>query len=191
MHLLPAFRDDMPPMIDKLKNRYSLSLLSGDNDKQRKLLEGLFDKNSELLFEQKPVDKLNYIQSLQAKGKKVMMIGDGLNDAGALQQSNVGITLADDINNFTPACDAIFNAGKINVFTSLLDMAKLSGSIVRASFIVSILYNAAGLYFAMQGLLKPVVAAILMPCSTISIVIISSGVSNLIAWRKGLRIKAA
>ncbi len=181
----------MPPMIDKLKNRYSLSLLSGDNDKQRKLLEGLFDKNSELLFEQKPVDKLNYIQSLQAKGKKVMMIGDGLNDAGALQQSNVGITLADDINNFTPACDAIFNAGKINVFTSLLDMAKLSGSIVRASFIVSILYNAAGLYFAMQGLLKPVVAAILMPCSTISIVIISSGVSNLIAWRKGLRIKAA
>jgi Cu+-exporting ATPase len=63
--------------------------------------------------------------------------------------------------------------------------------LVKISFVVSIIYNLAGLYFAMQGLLKPMVAAILMPCSTISIVIISSGLSNLIAWRKGLRIAGA
>ena len=117
-----------------------------------------------------------------------MMIGDGLNDAGALQQSNVGITLADDINNFTPACDAIFDAHKLNLFASLLDLAKLAGGLVKISFVVSILYNMIGLYFAMRGLMKPVVAAILMPCSTISIVVISSGLSNFLAWRKGLTI---
>ncbi len=119
-----------------------------------------------------------------------MMIGDGLNDAGALQQSNVGITIADDINNFTPACDAIFDAHKMNSFASLLDLAKLSGSFVKISFVVSIVYNVVGLYFATRGLMKPVIAAILMPCSTLSIVIISSGLSNLAAWRKGLTVNA-
>ncbi|MCW3123841.1 MAG: P-type ATPase, translocating [Flavipsychrobacter sp.] len=188
IHLQPAFREAIPALIDKLKSMYSLSLLSGDNDKQKAALQNLFGTQSELLFEQKPVDKLNYIRSLQKAGRKVMMIGDGLNDAGALQQSNVGITLADNINNFTPACDVIFDAGKMNRLNSLLTLARQSNSFVRASFIVSILYNVAGLYVAMHGLMKPMVAAILMPCSTLSIVIISSGLSNFIAWRKGLRI---
>jgi len=65
----------------------------------------------------------------------------------------------------------------------------MSGTIIKISFVVSILYNFAGLYFSMRGLMKPVLAAILMPCSTLSIVILSSGISNLYAWRKGLRIK--
>lgn len=183
-----AFRSAIPLLIKKLKYKYALSLLSGDNDRQRNPLRKLFGRNSELLFGQKPVDKLNYVQSLQQTGNKVMMIGDGLNDAGALQQSNVGVTLADDINNFTPACDAIFDARKMNLFASLLDLAKLSGTVVKVSFVISILYNVAGLYFAMQGQMKPVIAAILMPCSTISIVIISSGLSNFVAWRKGLNV---
>ena len=188
VHLNPVFRNAVPALIWKLRERYSLSLLSGDNDKQKVKMEELFGKKCTLLFKQKPIDKLNYIQTLQNKGRKVMMIGDGLNDAGALQQSNVGITLADDINNFTPACDAIFDAGKMNLFAPLLELARLSGTFVKISFVVSILYNIAGLYFATQGLMKPMLAAILMPCSTISIVIISSGLSNLIAWRKGLTV---
>ncbi len=189
LHLESTFRDAMPALLKKLKEKFSLSLLSGDNDKQRPFFKDLFGTKGELLFEQKPIDKLNYIESLQKEGKNVMMIGDGLNDAGALQQSNVGITLADDVNNFTPACDGIFNAEKISSFQSLLELAHSSGNIIRISFVVSIIYNVAGLYFAMQGMMRPVVAAILMPCSTISIVIISSGLSNLIAWRKGLSVK--
>ena len=188
VHLNPVFREAAPSLIKKLKGKYSLSLLSGDNDKQRAEIQELFGSNCKLLFAQKPIDKLNYIRSLQTENQSVMMIGDGLNDAGALQQSNVGITLADDINNFTPACDAIFDAHKLNLFASLLDLAKLAGGLVKISFVVSILYNMIGLYFAMRGLMKPVVAAILMPCSTISIVVISSGLSNFLAWRKGLTI---
>lgn len=188
IHLNPLFREEAPMLLHKLRANYSLSLLSGDNDKQKSNMQSLFGKGCQLLFEQSPINKLSYIQQLQTQKHKVMMIGDGLNDAGALQQSNVGITLADDINNFTPACDAIFDAHQMQSFASLLYMAKFSKTLVKISFVVSIIYNLAGLYFAMQGLLKPMVAAILMPCSTISIVIISSGLSNLIAWRKGLRI---
>jgi Cu+-exporting ATPase len=174
-----------------MKGKYILSLLSGDNNKQRSLLSALFGKKGTLLFEQKPIDKLTYVETLQKNGAKVMMIGDGLNDAGALQQSNVGISLADDINNFTPACDAIFNAEGLSSFNALLALAGNSRYIIRTSFVISIIYNVVGLYIAMQGQMKPVVAAILMPCSTISIVIISSGLSNFIAWRKGLRVKSS
>ena len=189
-HAMSVFRDSIPQIIPVLSNRYELSLLSGDNDKQRRILEELFGSRSELLFEQRPQEKLYYIESLQEREKHVLMIGDGLNDAGALQVSDVGITLADDINNFTPSCDAILNAEQFGSFPSLLRLARASRYLIGASFAVSILYNIVGLYFAMQGMMKPMIAAILMPCSTLSIVIISSGVSSLIARRFNLSLKA-
>ena len=188
-HLQSVFRDNVPEMIPELRHDYQLSLLSGDNDKQMPVLRELFGSKSDLLFEQKPIDKLKYIESLQQSGNHIMMIGDGLNDAGALQQSNVGVTLADDINNFTPSCDAILDAKKFGLLPAVLKLARSSRSIIRFSFVVSIVYNIIGLYFATQGMLKPVSAAILMPCSTLSIVIITSGLSSIIAWRSGLSLK--
>ena len=188
-HFLSVFRESVPQLIPSLASRYQLSLLSGDNDKQKVLLRDLFGAQSELLFGQKPIDKLLYIESLQKNHHKVMMIGDGLNDAGALQQSNVGITLADDINNFTPSCDAILDAKKFNLLPSILRLARSARVIINVSFGVSVLYNTIGLWFSMQGLLKPITAAILMPCSTISILLISSGVSSLLAHRLHLSLK--
>jgi len=184
------FREAIPKIIPVLNNRYQLSLLSGDHNKQRAILADLFGEKSELLFEQKPIDKLHYIEQLQQNGKRVMMIGDGLNDAGALQQSNVGITLADDINNFTPSCDAILDAEKFSLLPSVLKLAQYARYIIGFSFIISIVYNLIGLFFAMQGLLRPMAAAILMPCSTLSIVIISSGVSSFMALKLGLSLRA-
>ena len=116
-----------------------------------------------------------------------MMVGDGLNDAGALQQSNVGITLSDNINNFTPSCDAILDAQKLGQMPAILRMAKSSKLIIRTAFVVSIIYNIVGLYFSVQGHMKPVIAAVLMPCSTLSIVLISTGLSSLIALRMKLK----
>lgn len=188
-HFNSVFRDSIPQVIPTLGQEYKLSLLSGDNDKQRPVLKELFGNTSDLLFGQKPIDKLHYIEALQRNNSKVMMIGDGLNDAGALKQSNVGITLADDINNFTPSCDAILDAKRFSLLPAILKLAKASRRVIWASFIVSIVYNIIGLWYSMQGLLKPVVAAILMPCSTISIVIITSGVSSLIAYRLRLSLK--
>lgn len=189
VHVKSSFREGIPGLLDQLRKRYRLSLLSGDNEKQKRDMQSVFGDQATLLFEQKPIDKLQYIQHEQSSGHKVMMIGDGLNDAGALQQSNVGITLADDVNNFTPACDAILRAEQAGRLSALLELSKVAGKVVNVSFVVSIMYNMVGLYFSMQGLMKPVTAAILMPCSTVSIVILSSGLSNLIAWRKGLKVK--
>ena len=188
-HAHSVFRASIPAIIPLLDRRYKLSVLSGDNDKQKTILKDLFGEKSDLLFEQKPIDKLQYIEALQQDNKHVLMIGDGLNDAGALQQSNVGITLADDINNFTPSCDAILDAKKFELLPGILRLTKASSFIIGTSFIISIAYNIIGLFFAMQGILRPMVAAILMPCSTLSIVIISSGASSLIARVFGLSLK--
>lgn len=186
-HFSSVFREDVPSMMNYLRHDYELSLLSGDNNRQRGVMQEVFGGNSELLFGQKPIDKLHYIEHLQQQGKRVMMIGDGLNDAGALQQSNVGITLSDNINNFTPSCDAILDAQKLGELPGILRMAKSSKIIIRVAFAVSIIYNIVGLYFSVQGVMKPVIAAILMPCSTLSIVLISTGMSSLMAIKNRLR----
>jgi len=187
--LVPDFRESIPQVVPMLNNDYELSLLSGDNDRQKEVLKELFASDSELLFEQRPIDKLHYIEHLQKGGEKVMMVGDGLNDAGALQQSDVGVTLADDINNFTPSCDAILDSKKFSGLPGLMRLARSGKSIINLSFFISILYNVVGLTIAMQGNMEPMIAAILMPASTLSIVLISTGASSLLAKRFGLRLK--
>ena len=185
-YFLPDFRDAAVQVMPELRDMCKISLLSGDNNRQEADLRKLLGQKSELLFAQKPVDKLTYIAQLQQNGTKVAMIGDGLNDAGALQQSNVGITLTDDINNFTPSCDAILDASRLAYLPRLLRLARSARSIINLSFIVSILYNIVGLYISVRGDMEPMIAAILMPASTLSIILITTGASSI--WARRLRL---
>jgi P-type Cu+ transporter len=168
------------------EDHYALHLLSGDNDMEQKNLAGIFGSNTPMAFRQSPEDKLAYVKSLQENGQRVLMMGDGLNDAGALRQSEVGIAVSDNTNLFTPASDAILDGSNLRLFAGLLRFARSGKTIVTLSFILSILYNIIGLSYATQGLLSPLVAAILMPASSISIVIFVSLASNWSARRKGL-----
>ncbi len=178
---VPRLRLGVRSMMRRLSTRFDLSLISGDNPRQLQAMRRLFD-GQHIHFNQQPNDKLQYVQSLQNGGTHVLMLGDGLNDAGALQQSDVGITLAEDVNNFTPSCDAILDAGKLHQLPGLLALARWRRHTVRIAFLISILYNIVGLYFAVQGTLSPLIAAILMPASTLSIVLVSVGLSNLAAF---------
>jgi Cu+-exporting ATPase len=157
--------------------------LSGDNTAEQENLQKLMGPNATLLFHQKPEDKLKYIQYLQHKGEKVMMIGDGLNDAGALKQSDIGIAVAEQTNNFTPSSDAIIEARKLSGLTRFIRLCRANRNIVVASFVLSIVYNVIGLFFAVQGMLSPLIAAILMPSSSLSILLLTFGSSSLIAKR--------
>jgi Cu+-exporting ATPase len=138
-------------------------------------------------FKQSPHDKLEYVQQLQGKGTRVAMVGDGLNDAGALRQSDVGIAVSDDVNNFSPACDAILEGSSFDRLDRLFALSVSAQRIIRASFVLSLLYNVIGLSFAVQGTLSPVVAAILMPVSSISIIIFTSLLSHFSARRLNLQ----
>ncbi len=143
-----------------------------------------FKDESNLYFNQSPVDKLEKIKSLQDKGKTVLMIGDGLNDAGALKQSDIGISVTENINSFSPACDGILESNSFNRLYDLIKFSKSSMNIVKISYLISFLYNFVGLSFAVQGTLSPLISAILMPISSISVVIFTTVGTNLMAKLK-------
>ncbi len=180
------YRKPVPGLVNQLRKHYRLSVLSGDNDHERKNLEQMLGQKANLLFQQGPEDKLNYIQQLQEAGEKVMMVGDGLNDAGALKQSDTGIAVAEQTNSFTPASDAIMEARQLSLLPKFIRLCRFNRKIVIASFVLSILYNIIGLYFAVQGILSPLIAAILMPSSSLSILLITFGSSSYVARRQGL-----
>ena len=181
------YREKIPSLIKQLKSYYGLAVLSGDNESEKKYLKDLLGYNANILFHQKPEDKLEAIQQLQINGRKVMMIGDGLNDAGALKQANVGIAVTENSNTFTPASDGILEANELHRLFNFIRLCKANKQVVMLAFIISILYNIVGLFFAVQGILSPMKAAILMPCSSISILLITFGLSNLMAKKMKLK----
>jgi Cu+-exporting ATPase len=175
-------RNNIKNMLDRL-GRKCVALLSGDNEADRAQMAALFKPSVQLIFNQSPHDKLHFIQQLQEEGKNVLMIGDGLNDSGALQQSDVGLAVTDDTGVFTPACDGILHGDQLNALDKFIQLAKSSTFILKSAFVISFLYNGIALGFAVTGNLTPLVAAILMPVSSISVVSFASITVRLVSNR--------
>ncbi|MFC6875977.1 heavy metal translocating P-type ATPase [Flavobacterium myungsuense] len=172
------YREGLVSLFRNLKTNYQIKIVSGDNEGERSTLEAMLPKGVELIFNQKPEQKLEFIKKLQEEGKNVMMVGDGLNDAGALAQSNIGVSISENVNVFSPACDAILDASEFEKLGYFLRLSEKSISLIKMSFGLSILYNIIGLSFAITGNLSPLVAAIIMPLSTITIVSFVTLMSN-------------
>ena len=187
-HINNSYRQGVREMVQKLEAKgYALHVLSGDNDNEKETLRQIFGTGTPLLFQQSPQDKLEYIKKLKnEQGRRVLMLGDGLNDAGALKQSNVGIAVTENTSQFTPASDAILDSSHVGSLYHFLRYARAGKKIVLASFIISIMYNFIGLGFAVQALLSPMIAAILMPVSSITIVSFVTLAATIVARKKGL-----
>ncbi len=169
------YRHRLKSLFSSLKDKFHLYILSGDNDSERSNLEQIAGDNVEMHFNLMPQDKYDFIANLQTQGKKAIMLGDGLNDAGALNKSDVGIAVTELDSNFTPGSDAILLAQELPGFPQMLRLAKNGVNTVLVSYILSVIYHTIGFYFAVQGLLSPLIAAILMPLSSISVIALTVG----------------
>ncbi|MDM1367924.1 heavy metal translocating P-type ATPase [Myroides marinus] len=173
------YREGLKELFDNLTySGYKLVILSGDNDGEKEALQKLLPESTTLVFNQKPEEKLSYVNYLQEQGGNVMMVGDGLNDAGALAQSNVGVSVSENVNVFTPASDAILDAKKFEYLKSFLKYSKKSVKTIKLSYILALSYNVIGISVSIMNKMSPLVAAILMPISTISIISFVTIMSN-------------
>jgi Cu+-exporting ATPase len=179
----PGFEE----VLRQLKSNYQTFLLSGDQKQELALFQKTFHQKDNLFFNQTPQNKLDFVLHQQQQNRKVLMLGDGLNDAGALKQSDVGIAITDNINNFTPGSDAILDGKALILLPNFIAFAKSSVKIIHISFCIAIVYNVVGISFAIQGKLSPLIAAILMPVSTLTIISFTSIASYLSAIKHQLK----
>lgn len=185
-HIHSGLRAESPGVLSQLSERYDLHLLSGDHAHEQPSLKQKIGKFISFNFRQSPMDKLHFLKVLNQKKIHTLMVGDGLNDAGALQESSVGVAITDRVSHFSPASDAILDASAFGQIPNFLAFARGSRTIIQASFGLSFAYNLIGISLAVQGLLSPVICAILMPMSSISVVLFTTLSTNLLAWRLGL-----
>ena len=180
------YREGIGEVVAQLNRRFKFSILTGDNKAEEGRLLELFGASATYKFGQSPQAKLDYIKNLQKQNENVLMIGDGLNDAGALRQSDVGISVTDDTTNFTPASDAIMTSDSIAMLPGFLNFARTSHRIVIAAFVISFFYNVVGIGIALTGQLTPLIAAIIMPLSSISVVVFATTITNFMGKVKKL-----
>ena len=174
-----SLRPEVAQLLTELGDRFELALLSGDNEREAERFAKLFGGRAILKFNQSPADKLNFVRELQACGRRVMMVGDGLNDAGALKQADVGVAVVEQVGIFSPASDVILDAAELPRLTQVLNFSRSAARVVRAGFVISALYNLVGVSIAAAGILSPIVCAILMPLSSATIVVFACGTT---AW---------
>ena len=186
-HIQSSFRIGLEELLATLAINYPMMVLSGDNASDKNYLKEIFPINTKLYFNQTAYDKLEEVKIKQKEGNVVMMVGDGLNDSGALAQSDVGVAITDNTNNFTPASDIIFSGNQISKLPGMLSFAKGTKRIIIISFILSFLYNIVGLSYAVSGLLTPIFAAILMPFSSISVVVFVTLATRIAATKNGFK----
>lgn len=163
------FKSGIISLLNRLA-KYKLTLLSGDKNQSQSTLFSALPAGMMVRMGNSPQDKMEYIQVNQESGSFIMMVGDGLNDAGALKQSDVGVAIASDHFSFTPASDIIINESNLNKLDALIRLGHSVRMLILLSFAYSLVYNGIGIALALTGGLKPVIAAILMPLSSMGVI---------------------
>ncbi|HET6512982.1 MAG TPA: HAD-IC family P-type ATPase, partial [Candidatus Kapabacteria bacterium] len=171
--LKSSLRSGIAEMVRELfRSGKQSQVVSGDGSIDAPVLAPIFGEDL-LNFNCRPEDKIQKIETAQAQGDTILMVGDGLNDAGAMGTADVAIAVTEDTATLVPACDVIIRSNAVKGIAALLDYAKRVKQVIVACFIISIVYNILGLGLAVMGLLSPLMAAILMPVSSLTVIGVS------------------
>jgi Cu2+-exporting ATPase len=145
-----------------------VTILTGDNRGAAEAVAhalGIEDVVAEVL----PEGKLDAIRALQARHGRVAMVGDGLNDAPALAAADVGIALARGADLSVVAADVVIVGGRLGAVADAFALSRRTFRVIRQNFRLSGAYNAIAIPLALFGLVTPLVAAILMPLSSLAV----------------------
>lgn len=183
IHFTSAFRQEISGILSRLNDKKKY-VLSGDDNKDLETLISIGFQAENCFFHQEPKDKALFIEKLQESGEKVLMLGDGLNDVGALGTANVGVALSEDMFRFTPSSDAILDAQHLQLLPQFFQVSSYAKRVLKICLGFSITYNLIGLSFAITASLSPIVAAILMPISSITVVFLSSALIHFKYWKR-------
>lgn len=169
-------RDDVPATLARLRAAgWDLHLLSGDESGVVSAVgRALGFAPDRVTGGASPEDKVAVIQSLASRGR-VVMVGDGVNDAAAIASATVGVGVRGGAEACLAAADVYLSRPGLGALASLTDGARRTLAVIRAGLGVSLAWNLAGAAMAMAGLVNPLVAAIAMPLSSVSVVVL--------AWR--------
>lgn len=170
--LRPRVRPGITDMVRALRARCTVWLLSGDGERDRRIFGQIFDDMC-MRFGASPFDKVKHLQALRSRGGHVLMIGDGLNDAGAMAEADVAIAVTDETATLVPACDVIMHADRLPDVPILLQYARRMKHLIWWSLVFSMVYNLIGLWLAIAGMLSPVIVAVMMPVSSLIVIGVS------------------
>ncbi|PHS69702.1 MAG: copper-translocating P-type ATPase [Methylophaga sp.] len=168
--LADQLRSDAEMMVTQLqKQGISVSVLSGDRPSVVAAVTaklGNIDRQAEVL----PKDKAAVVRKLQQQGEIVAMVGDGINDAPALIQADVGIALASGTDVSIESADIVLSHNELHKVVEARELASRTLRTIKQNIVLSFCYNIIMVPLAMMALISPVVAALTMPISSLLVI---------------------
>ena len=179
-------RENASEMVSLLRAKgVSVWIVSGDSEETTRAL-ALQAGVDNYAGQKRPQDKAKIIKDFQAQGKRVAMVGDGINDAAALAASDFGITLGAGANLIRECSDAAILGNDLQKVLDLLGLSGFSFKIIKQNLFFSFFYNALAIPLAAAGILNPLIAAFAMFLSSVTVICNTSRISRFTA-RFGVR----
>jgi Cu2+-exporting ATPase len=166
-------REDSAAAVDALTERgWRVGILSGDvQSVVERVAHGLSIPPNAVHGGVAPEAKLHEVERLRHLGRRVVMVGDGVNDAAAIAAASVGIAVQGGAEASQATADVYLTRSGLTPLIELTDGARRTMRIIRRNIVFSLGYNAVGVTLAMTGLINPLIAALMMPLSSITVLL--------------------
>jgi Cu+-exporting ATPase len=176
-------KDNAKEIIERLSRRgIKTIMLTGDNEFSAKKVADEVGV-SELIYEQTPEDKSNFIDRLHRDGKTVVMVGDGVNDILALASADIGIVMGSGSDIAVDVSDVILLNDSLKSLEDAFKISRTTYGLIKQNLGISLVYNAITIPLAMAGYVIPLVAAISMSVS--SLLVVGNSMRIRYKWNKG------
>lgn len=175
-----SIKQDAKKIISNLQRKnYKITLLSGDSQENViKIANSISIKD--FYYEKTPIDKANILKSFSSKGDKFIMVGDGINDAPALQMADVSISFNNASDIAQNISDVIIQGQKLAPIQQFIESSNDSIKIMKQNIAISLIYNSIAIPFAMAGYVVPLVAALAMSSSSIIVILNSLRIQKIV-----------